>query len=110
MEILIMYNRAEPCKSRFVRTMISVHLENRRVKVEDVTKPRRRERFALIRLLCGGICNTDLELQRGYCGFTGTPGHEFVGEVVEADDSKWVGRRVVGEINLGCGKCNWCRR
>ena len=42
--------------------------------------------FALIRMLCAGICNTDLELQRGYYGFSGTPGHEFVGEVVEADD------------------------
>jgi len=41
--------------------------------------------YALLRLLLGGICNTDLELQRGYYGFTGTPGHEFVAEVVEAD-------------------------
>jgi len=90
--------------------MISVHLENRRVKVQKGAKPRRPEGFALIRLLCGGICNTDLELQRGYYGFSGTPGHEFVGEVVEADDRKWVGRRVVGEINLACGRCSWCRR
>ncbi len=90
--------------------MISVHLENRRVKIQNVAKPRRPAGFALIRLLCGGICNTDLELQRGYYGFSGTPGHEFVGEVVDADDSKWVGRRVVGEINLACGKCDWCRR
>ena len=63
----------------------------------------------MIRLLCGGICNTDLELQRGYYGFSGTPGHEFVGEVVDADDRQWLGRRVVGEINLACGKCSWCR-
>ena len=66
--------------------------------------------FALIRLLYGGICNTDIELQRGYYGFRGTPGHEFVGEVVEADDRSWVGQRVVGEINLACGKCAWCAR
>ena len=90
--------------------MISVHLENRRVKIHKGAKPRRPEGFALIRLLCAGICNTDLELQRGYYGFSGTPGHEFVGEVVEADDRKWVGRRVVGEINLACGRCSWCRR
>jgi threonine dehydrogenase-like Zn-dependent dehydrogenase len=90
--------------------MISIHLENRRIKVQNVTKPRRPQGFALIRLLCGGICNTDLELQRGYYGFSGTPGHEFVGEVVEADERRWVGRRVVGEINLACGKCNWCSR
>jgi len=61
-------------------------------------------------MLCAGICNTDLELQRGYYGFAGTPGHEFVGEVVEADDSELIGRRVVGEINLSCGACDWCRR
>jgi alcohol dehydrogenase len=73
-------------------------------------RPRRPEGFALIRLLYGGICNTDIELQRGYYGFRGTPGHEFVGEVVEADDRSWVGERVVGEINLACGKCDWCAR
>src|SRR5262249_51785741 len=42
--------------------------------------------------------------------FSGTPGHEFVGEVVESDTSEWVGRRVVGEINLACRNCEWCRR
>jgi len=72
--------------------------------------PRRPRGHALIRLLVGGICNTDLELQRGYYGFRGTPGHEFVGEVVESDDAGWVGKRVVGEITLACGKCEWCRR
>lgn len=65
----------------------------------------------MIRLLCGGICNTDLELQRGYYGFSGTPGHEFVGEVVEAPTRRdLIGRRVVGEINLNCGACAWCRQ
>ncbi len=64
----------------------------------------------MIRLLYGGICNTDLELARGYYGFSGTPGHEFVGEVVEADTTAWIGERVVGEINLACEKCEWCRR
>ncbi len=73
-------------------------------------RPRRPEGFALIRLLQGGICNTDLELQRGYYGFRGTPGHEFVGEVVEADAPEWIGERVVGEINLACGVCEWCAR
>lgn len=72
--------------------------------------PRRRPGFATIRLIYGGICNTDLELQRGYYGFRGTPGHEFVGEVVESDDQDWIGKRVVGEINLACGQCDWCRR
>lgn len=59
-------------------------------------------------MLYAGICNTDLELQRGYYGFRGTPGHEFVGEVVEADDKIWIGERVVGDINLACGRCAWC--
>src|SRR5882762_5735067 len=90
--------------------MLAVHLANKRVSLKNVPKPRTPEGFALIRLLVGGICNTDLELQRGYYGFSGTPGHEFVGEVVEARDPGLVGRRVVGEINLCCGGCDWCRR
>lgn len=88
--------------------MIAVHLEQGAVTLRKVPRPRRPEGFALIRLLAGGICNTDLELQRGYYGFCGTPGHEFVGEVAEAGDPKLIGRRVVGEINLACGACNWC--
>ena len=65
--------------------MLAVHLENGAVTTRDLPVPPRPEGFALLRLLCGGICNTDLELQRGYYGFAGTPGHEFVAEVVEAD-------------------------
>jgi threonine dehydrogenase-like Zn-dependent dehydrogenase len=90
--------------------MLAVHLENRRVSVRDVRRPQRPKGFARIQLLTAGICNTDLELQRGYYSFTGTPGHEFVGEVIEADTASLVGRRVVGEINLACGKCEWCRK
>jgi alcohol dehydrogenase len=90
--------------------MIAVHLEKGRVEVRNVRKPRRPESFATIRLLVGGICNTDLELQRGYYGFRGTPGHEFVGEVVEADTPGLIGKRVAGEINLACNSCDWCRR
>lgn len=90
--------------------MLAVCLHRGRVALDDEARPRRPKGFALIRLLYGGICNTDLELQRGYYGFEGVPGHEFVGEVVAADDRKWIGRRVVGEINLACGKCAWCRR
>ena len=90
--------------------MVSVCLENGKVLVRNQARPRRPEGFVLIRLLYGGICNTDIELQRGYYGFRGTPGHEFVGEVVEADDGRWVGERVAGEINLACGKCQWCAR
>lgn len=90
--------------------MLAVHLEHGRVEVRDVPRPDRPEGFALIRLIYGGICNTDLELQRGYYGFAGTPGHEFVGEVVEADTPALAGKRVAGEINLACGRCEWCAR
>ena len=90
--------------------MLAVCLHRGRVALRDEARPRRPKGFALIRLLYGGICNTDLELQRGYYDFRGIPGHEFVGEVMAADDRKWIGRRVVGEINLNCGKCEWCAR
>jgi len=90
--------------------MKSVHLENGEVTVGDVARPRVPRGFALIHLLYGGVCNTDLELQRGYYGFRGTPGHEFVGVVARAGERRLVGKRVVGEINLACGNCAWCRR
>ena len=90
--------------------MLAVHLENGAVTMRDGAGAARVRRFALLRLLAGGICNTDLELQRGYYGFAGTPGHEFVAEVVEADTPDLVGQRVVGEINLACTHCEWCRR
>src|SRR5438270_12466270 len=64
---------------------------------------------ALVRVTRSGICNTDLEIVRGYAGFQGTLGHEFVGVVERADDAQLLGRRVVGEINAGCGRCLLCR-
>lgn len=90
--------------------MIAVHIDAGRVNLREIARPVRPEGFALIRLVSGGICNTDLELQRGYYGFSGIPGHEFVGEVVEADTSSLIGQRVVGEINLACHACDWCAR
>ena len=90
--------------------MIAVHLDAGAATIRDVPRPERPEGFALIRLIQAGICNTDLELQRGYYGFSGTPGHEFVGEVVDADSKQLIGKRVVGEINLACGSCSWCLR
>jgi alcohol dehydrogenase len=95
--------------------MLAVHLEAGRVEIRAQALPRVPSGFARIRLLAAGMCSTDLELQRGYYGFSGTPGHEFVGEVVSVsgtngDDSRWIGRRVVGEINIACGHCDWCRR
>ena len=92
--------------------MLAVHLESGRVEVRRQPLPRVPKGFARIRLLAAGICSTDLELQRGYYGFSGTPGHEFVGEVVAAspEGSTWLARRVAGEINLACGHCKWCVR
>src|ERR1051326_6516783 len=90
--------------------MLAVHLDAGRVEVRSQPLPRLPKGFARIRMLAAGICSTDLELQRGYYGFSGTPGHEFVGEVTEAEDRQWVGKHVVGEINLACGSCAWCAR
>lgn len=64
---------------------------------------------ALVAPILSGICGTDLELTRGYSGFQGVLGHEFVGRVVECDQPGWLGQRVVGEINWACGQCAWCR-
>ncbi|MBN2004551.1 MAG: alcohol dehydrogenase catalytic domain-containing protein [Anaerolineae bacterium] len=76
----------------------------------DCPAPEPRPGEALIRVRMAGICNTDLELLRGYAQFRGIPGHEFVGEVVCAPDApEWVARRVVGEINVACGACHMCR-
>ena len=64
---------------------------------------------ALIRVLLAGVCSTDLELLRGYYPFSGIPGHEFVGIVVDSpEDPTWIGKRVVGEINIACGVCHNC--
>lgn len=90
--------------------MLAVHLENGAVTLRDVPVPRRPPGFALLRTLLAGICNTDLELQRGYYGFRGTPGHEFAAEVVESDVPALCGRRVVGEINLACMRCALCSK
>lgn len=90
--------------------VIAVHLEQGAVEVREVARPEIPPGHALLRLIRGGICNTDLELRRGYYGFAGTPGHEFVAEVVECAERGWTGRRVVGEINLACGACDWCAR
>lgn len=76
---------------------------------DDYPQPRPPTGEALVRVLMAGICGTDLEITRGYMGFRGVPGHEFVGVVEQAPDPTWVGRRVVGEINAACGECPTCR-
>ncbi len=78
--------------------------------VEDYPSPLLRPAEALIRVRLAGICNTDLELAKGYMQFHGVAGHEFVGVVEAAPDAKeWEGRRVVGDINAACGVCPTCR-
>ncbi len=68
--------------------------------VADYPAPVAGDGEALIRVSLAGICGTDLALIAGYADFTGVLGHEFVGLVEQADDAAWLGRRVVGEINL----------
>lgn len=88
--------------------MKALQVYNNELKLNEVALPLRKKE-ALIRVLKSGICNTDLEIVRGYAGFTGTIGHEFVGVVEKAADApELVGKRVVGEINAGCGVCEIC--
>lgn len=88
--------------------MQALWLENRLLSLRHVPEPAVAGE-ALIRIRQAGICGTDLELVRGYYPYTGILGHEFVGEVVAADDPAWIGARVVGEINVVCGTCEACR-
>jgi threonine dehydrogenase-like Zn-dependent dehydrogenase len=76
---------------------------------EDYPRPVPPPGEALVRVRLAGICNTDLEIVRGYMGFRGVLGHEFVGTVEEAEDRSLIGQRVVGEINAYCGACSTCR-
>ena len=88
--------------------MLALRVDKKRLSVKDIQKPDHADE-AMVRVLLSGLCNTDLEIARGYAGFNGTIGHEFVGVVEESTDRALVGRRVVGEINAGCGKCELCR-
>ncbi len=78
--------------------------------IKEVPRPEPGPGEALVKVHLAGICGTDLQVLRGYHGFQGIMGHEFVGEVAAPKDSPWLGQRVVGEINLGCGVCDFCRR
>jgi len=105
--------------------MLAARVQDRRLVVTQRSMPHVPAGWALIRVRLAGICNTDLEILRGYHNFHGVPGHEFVGEVVRcggsgarrrADEQRWAGRRVVGEINISCRSlsvrkmCGFCRR
>jgi threonine dehydrogenase-like Zn-dependent dehydrogenase len=103
-------------------TMLSSTVRNHKLIPGNKPLPKLRAGWALIRVRLAGICNTDIEILRGYHHFRGTPGHEFVGEVagvsgVSAKERRrWVGRRVAGEINVSCSAygfrpvCAYCRR
>src|SRR5256885_11643948 len=108
--------------------MKALRYENQKLSVTDVPEPRV-DGEAVVRVTLSGICNTDLEIARGYAGFEGTIGHEFVGVIeslpLEGALARPLGRaqcneplltrglvpgdRVVGEINAGCGRCDLCR-
>lgn len=81
---------------------------------KDIPIPKPKQEEALIRVLRAGVCNTDLEILEGYMGFQGVLGHEFVGivESVHSQDQdisdQWIGKRVCGDINVGCGTCGVC--
>ena len=89
--------------------MKALRFENSKLFLAAIDVPSR-EGEALVRVVKSGICNTDIEIVRGYAGFDGTIGHEFIGVVEESNDSPaLVGKRVVGEINVGCNICDWCK-
>ena len=102
--------------------MLAFTARNHKLVSKNRPLPRLRRGWALIRVQLAGICNTDIEILRGYHNFHGTLGHEFVGEVAEvrgvsaAAKKKWMGRRVCGEINVSCSAygfrpvCSFCKR
>lgn len=91
--------------------MRALVLDNKKLVLrQDYPMPAPKEGEALVKVSCAGICATDLEITKGYMGFSGVPGHEFTGVVEECFDDRFEGRRVTGEINLWCGKCDYCRK
>jgi len=89
-------------------TMRAVVFDNKLRFVPDYPAPKLRPGWALIRVLTEGICKTDLELMKGYKEFHGILGHEFIGVIEQCDDAHLINKRVAGEINVGCGQCEWC--
>jgi threonine dehydrogenase-like Zn-dependent dehydrogenase len=90
--------------------MKGLWLENNQLELRtNIPIPEPPPGEALVRVLRAGICNTDLELIKGYYPYTGIIGHEFVG-IVEQGPKQLINQRVVGEINAACGNCRFCRR
>jgi threonine dehydrogenase-like Zn-dependent dehydrogenase len=89
--------------------MLAIYFDGK-VAIKEQPRPQPGDGEVLVRVLMAGICGTDLQVLRGYHDFAGIMGHEFVGEVAGPEGSPWLGQRVVGEINIGCGNCDLCRR
>jgi threonine dehydrogenase-like Zn-dependent dehydrogenase len=89
--------------------MRALYWDGSAARVIDRPTPTAGPGTAVVRVVWAGVCSTDLQLTRGYMSFKGTLGHEFVGRVVEGP-AEWMGKRVVGEINFGCGACSDCQR
>ncbi len=90
--------------------MRALHWDGHNLRVqEQYPAPQASAEQALIRVRLAGVCSTDLQILKGYMDFRGVPGHEFVGEVHEGP-AEWLGKRVVAEINFGCGRCDACGR
>jgi threonine dehydrogenase-like Zn-dependent dehydrogenase len=83
---------------------------DRKVSLRELPQPKPGPGEALIRVTLAGVCGTDLQILRGYHDFQGILGHEFVGVVAGPPGSSWLGKRVVGEINVSCGDCDLCRK
>ena len=79
-----------------------------KLELREMSLPTMGEKDALIRVTLGGVCMTDLEIVKGYMNFKGVLGHEFVGVVERSANPQLLGKRVVGEINVGCGHCEFC--
>ena len=89
--------------------MRAAHFQNNQIRLQTQDRPVPGAGEALIRVDMAGICGTDLEILAGYAQFTGIPGHEFVGHVLQAKDQPdLIGQRVVADINIGCKTCSWC--
>jgi 2-desacetyl-2-hydroxyethyl bacteriochlorophyllide A dehydrogenase len=79
-----------------------------KLELREVQRPHPAHDEALIEVIYAGLCGTDREILKGYAKFRGIPGHEFVGRVTECANKRWLGKRVVGEINVSCGECEYC--
>jgi alcohol dehydrogenase len=89
--------------------MQALYFDGKKISLEEMPKLSPAPGEALIRILLAGVCRTDIEIARGYMAFEGVPGHEFAGVVEECDEHEWPGKRVVGEINVHCGECAYCK-